>query len=55
MKKKADRSESRFRSEMDRICRRLRIDDFRYVEIESKKRVLPEEVKDLKKWLQTNL
>jgi hypothetical protein len=30
---------------------RLGIDDLRYVEIESKKRVLPEQVKDLKKYL----
>ena len=30
---------------------RLRIDDLHYVEIESKKRVLPEQVKELKKYL----
>jgi hypothetical protein len=35
----------------DRICRRLQIDDFEYVEIESKKRVLPEQAKDLKRYL----
>ncbi len=34
-----------------RICDRLRIDDFRYVEIESKKRVLPEQAKELRKYL----
>lgn len=35
----------------DRICERLRIDDFHFVEIESKKRVLPGQAKDLKKYL----
>lgn len=33
------------------ICRRLGIDDLRYVEIEAKKRVLPEEAKDLREYL----
>jgi hypothetical protein len=35
----------------NQICRRLQIDDFRFVEIESKKRVLPSQAKDLKKFL----
>ena len=35
----------------DRICERLRITDIRFVEIESKKRVLPEVAKELKKYL----
>src|SRR4029077_16122089 len=35
----------------DRICERLQIDDFHFVEIESKKRVLPKVAKDLKKYL----
>jgi hypothetical protein len=34
-----------------RICRRLGIEDFHYVEIESKKRVLPAQAKDLEKFL----
>lgn len=34
-----------------RICQRLRIDDFHFVEIESKKRVLPNQAKALKKYL----
>lgn len=33
------------------ICRRLRIDDFHFVEIESKKRILPKQVKAFKKYL----
>jgi hypothetical protein len=33
------------------ICRRLEIKDWRYVEIESKRRVLPEDVDDIKKYL----
>ncbi len=33
------------------ICRRLGIDDLRFVEIEAKKRVLPEEAKSLKEYL----
>ena len=35
----------------DRICQRLGIDDFHYVEIESKRRVLPSQAKDLEKFL----
>ncbi len=35
----------------ERICERLGIDDFHFVEIESKKRVLPKHAKDLKKYL----
>ncbi len=35
----------------ERICERLKISDFHYVEIESKKRVLPRQAKDLKKYL----
>jgi hypothetical protein len=34
-----------------RICDRLGIDDFHYVEIESKKRVIPGQAKDLQKFL----
>lgn len=34
-----------------RICRRLGIEDVRYVEIEAKKRVVPEQAKDLRKHL----
>src|SRR5882724_11112265 len=34
-----------------RICERLQISDFHFVEIESKKRVLPKHAKDLKKYL----
>jgi hypothetical protein len=33
------------------ICRKLQISDFKYVEIESKKRVLPEESHELHGWL----
>jgi uncharacterized protein YjbK len=33
------------------LCRRLDIDDLRFVEIECKKRVLPEEAAELKEWL----
>lgn len=33
------------------ICERLGIGDFHFVEIESKKRVVPEQVKDIKKFL----
>jgi hypothetical protein len=33
------------------ICRRLRIDNSRFVEIEAKKRIVPEQVKDLRKYL----
>jgi hypothetical protein len=33
------------------VCARLRIDDFHFVEIEAKKRVLPEQVKGLRKFL----
>src|SRR3954466_11236572 len=35
----------------DLICHRLQISDFQYVEIESKKRVLPRQAKDLRKYL----
>ncbi len=35
----------------NRICERLGIDNFHYVEIESKKRVLPAQAKDLEKYL----
>src|ERR1044071_2832604 len=35
----------------DLICHRLKIKDFRFVEIESKKRVAPHQVKDLRKHL----
>lgn len=35
----------------NRICDRLRIDDFHFVEIESKKRVLPGQAKALRKYL----
>lgn len=35
----------------ERICRRLDISDVRFVEIENKKRVVPEEAKDLCKFL----
>lgn len=35
----------------EQICRRLQISDFHYVEIESKKRVLPKQAKDLRKYL----
>ncbi|MBI4247902.1 MAG: CYTH domain-containing protein [Elusimicrobia bacterium] len=33
------------------ICRRLGIDDFKHIEIESKKRVLPEDAQELKDYL----
>ncbi len=33
------------------ICRRLGIDDWRFVEIESKRRVVPEELEELRKFL----
>lgn len=39
------------KSEQVRICERLGVDDFHYVEIESKKRVLPEDAEDLRDWL----
>jgi len=35
-----------------RICRRLGISNFRFVEIESKKRVLPSQARDLRKFLE---
>lgn len=38
-------------SEIESICRRLGIDDWRYVEIESKRRVLPKDVKDIRNFL----
>lgn len=38
-------------SEIESICRRLGVDDWRYVEIESKHRVLPKDVKDIRKFL----
>ena len=38
-------------SETDAICRRLGIDDWRYVEIESKHRVLPKDVRAIRKYL----
>ncbi|MBI3548648.1 MAG: CYTH domain-containing protein [Elusimicrobia bacterium] len=36
---------------IESICRRLEIDDHRFVEIEAKKRVLPEDAKDVEKYL----
>src|ERR1039458_3277588 len=33
------------------LCRKLNIDDLRFVEIECKKRVQPEEAAELKEWL----
>lgn len=36
---------------IDGICRRLGIEDYRFVEIEGKKRVLPEDAKDIQKFL----
>ena len=39
------------RSEQVRICERLGVEDFHFVEIESKKRVQPEDAEDLKDWL----
>jgi hypothetical protein len=47
-----DSSQPFFNLLKDRICERLRIDNFHYVEIESKKRVLPSQAKDLKKFLE---
>ena len=38
-------------TETDSICRRLGIDDWRYVEIESKHRVLPNDVRAIRKYL----
>ena len=38
-------------SESDQICRRLGIEDWKYVEVESKHRVRPEDVKDIRKFL----
>jgi len=38
-------------ADLEAICRRLGIDDWRYVEIESKRRVLPEDVRDIRKYL----
>ncbi|MBV9080744.1 MAG: CYTH domain-containing protein [Elusimicrobia bacterium] len=35
----------------NRVCERLKIHDFYYVEIEAKKRVLPSQAKDLRKYL----
>ncbi len=40
------------KSDQVRICERLGVEDFHYVEIESKKRVQPEDAKDLKEWLE---
>lgn len=39
------------KSEQVKICDRLGVSDFHYVEIESKMRVQPEDQKDLRKWL----
>lgn len=36
---------------IDAICRRLAIDDWRYVEIESKRRVVPEDVEGMRRFL----
>lgn len=36
---------------IDSICRKLSIDDWRFVEIESKHRVVPEQVEDIRKFL----
>lgn len=36
---------------IQRLCKRLGIEDVKYVEIEAKKRVIPEEAKDLRKHL----
>ena len=38
-------------AEVESICRRLGIDDWRYVEIESKRRVLPKDIKDIRRFL----
>ncbi len=42
---------TRFEDFARTLIRRLKIDDLRFVEIESKKRVQPEEMSDLKDWL----
>jgi len=42
---------ARFERLTELLLRKLAIDDLRFVEIESKKRVLPEESEELKKWL----
>ncbi len=47
-----DSSQRFFKLMRDRICTRLGISDFHFVEIESKKRVLPSQAKELEKYLE---